>query len=148
MNTENKLKEYTDLMSDIYKNIWNYSDQELSDKLKLAYLKVPSNMDINDVKLNKILKIRVKKYCENNNIEMEEYNGCLPFRSYKIPVGGLSRKDAEQQIHQLMSEYNQDIQLDDNLGTININGSSHIPQNKDYWFPNNDNKDYWFPVKK
>jgi hypothetical protein len=52
-----------------------------------------------------------------------------------VPVGGLSRQQAEQQIYQLMSEYHEDIQWDDELGTVKINGSSNIPHSKDFWFP-------------
>jgi hypothetical protein len=57
------------------------------------------------------------------------------YKKFVIPIGGLSRQQAEQQIYQLMSEYHEDIQWDDNLGTISINGSSHIPHSKDFWFP-------------
>ena len=56
-------------------------------------------------------------------------------KTFKIPIGDLSRQQAEQQIYQLMSEYHEDVQWDDNLGTVTINGNSHIPHSKDIWFP-------------
>jgi len=62
-------------------------------------------------------------------------NQAAVYKKFIIPVGGLSRAQAEQQIYQLMSEYHEDIQWDDNLGTISINGSSHIPHSKDIWLP-------------
>lgn len=62
-------------------------------------------------------------------------NQAAIYKKFVIPVGGLSRQQAEQQIYQLMSEYHEDIQWDDNLGTVSINGSSHIPHSKDFWFP-------------
>ena len=62
-------------------------------------------------------------------------NQAAVYKKFVIPVGGLSRQQAEQQIYQLMSEYHEDIQWDDNLGTVEINGSSHIPHSKDFWFP-------------
>jgi hypothetical protein len=34
-----------------------------------------------------------------------------------------------------MSEYHEDIQWEDDLGIVKINGSSNIPHSKDYWFP-------------
>jgi hypothetical protein len=57
------------------------------------------------------------------------------YKKFIVPVGGLSRQQAEQQIYQLMSEYHEDVQWDDNLGTVTINGSSNIPHSKDFWFP-------------
>lgn len=57
------------------------------------------------------------------------------YKKFIVPVGGLSRQQAEQQIYQLMSEYHEDVQWDDNLGTVTINGNSNIPHSKDFWFP-------------
>jgi len=34
-----------------------------------------------------------------------------------------------------MSEYHEDVQWDDTMGTVSINGSTNIPHSKDYWFP-------------
>lgn len=62
-------------------------------------------------------------------------NQAAIYKKFIIPVGGLSRQQAEQQIYQLMSEYHEEIQWDDNLGTVEINGSSHIPHSKDIWLP-------------
>ena len=57
------------------------------------------------------------------------------YKKFIIPIGGLSRTQAEQQINQLMSEYHEDVQWEDQLGTVKINGSSNIPHSKDFWFP-------------
>lgn len=137
MKLKNKLKEYNDLITIIYNNISNYNDQELSDKLKIAYSKIPYNMEINCVKINKILKKRVENYCEYNNIDISEYDECLPYRVFKIPVDGLLRQQDEQQNYQLMSKYHEKIQWDDNLGVIDFN---NISQNIE--------KEYWYPIKK
>lgn len=135
MNTENKLKEYSDLMSIIYANITTYSDEELNEKLNEAYSKIPYDMEVNDVMMNKIISERVDKYCKEHNIDKTEYDGCFGYKCFKIPIGGLSREESEKQIYQLMSEYHEYIQRDDNLGTIKINGNSQKPINKDYWIP-------------
>jgi hypothetical protein len=62
-------------------------------------------------------------------------NQAAVYKKFVIPVGGLSRQQAEQQIYQLMSEYHEEITWDDNLGTMSINGSSQMPHSKDFWFP-------------
>jgi capsid assembly protein Gp20 len=62
-------------------------------------------------------------------------NQAAVYKKFIIPVGGLSRQQAEQQIYQLMSEYHEDVQWDDNLGTMTINGSSEMPHSKDFWLP-------------
>lgn len=62
-------------------------------------------------------------------------NQAAVYKKFIIPIGGLSRNAAEQQIAQLMSEYHEDVQWEDDLGTVKINGSSNIPHSKDYWFP-------------
>jgi hypothetical protein len=56
-------------------------------------------------------------------------------RRYVIPVGGMTRKEAERQIVELMNTYNDDVKWDENNGELNINGNTQIPFQKDYWFP-------------
>jgi hypothetical protein len=62
-------------------------------------------------------------------------NQSAVYKKFVIPVGGLSRQQAEQQIYQLMSEYHEEVTWDDNLGIMSINGSSVMPHSKDFWFP-------------
>ena len=57
------------------------------------------------------------------------------YKKFVIPVGGLTRQQAEQQIYELMSEYHDDVQWDERMGTVSINGSTNIPFSKDFWFP-------------
>ena len=57
------------------------------------------------------------------------------YKKFVIPVGGLTRQQAEQQIYELMSEYHDDVQWDDRMGTVSINGQTNIPFSKDFWFP-------------
>lgn len=60
------------------------------------------------------------------------------YKKFIVPINGLSKQQAEQQIYELMSEYHEDVQWDDHLGTVNINGESNIPHSKDFWFPSSD----------
>lgn len=57
------------------------------------------------------------------------------YKKFVIPVGGLTRQQAEQQIYELMSEYHDDVQWDERMGTVSINGQTNIPFSKDFWFP-------------
>jgi len=66
---------------------------------------------------------------------MYNLNQASIYKKFVIPVNGLTRQQAEQQIQQLMSEYHEDIEWDDRTGVPYINGSTKIPHSKDYWFP-------------
>lgn len=99
------LTEYEYLIKIIMNNHTSYNDQELSDKLHEAYSKIPLYMDVHNPIIDEILRERVNKYCENNNIDITDYQGCLPFRYYKIPVDNITREEAEKKILELMSEY-------------------------------------------
>jgi hypothetical protein len=57
------------------------------------------------------------------------------YKKFTIPVGGLTRQQAEQQITELIAEYHDDVQWDERMGTVAINGSTNIPFSKDIWFP-------------
>lgn len=56
-------------------------------------------------------------------------------KKFVVPTNGLSRGMAEQQLSQLITDYKDEITFDDTFGTVQINGSPHIPYNKEYWFP-------------
>jgi Bacteriophage T4-like portal protein (Gp20) len=62
-------------------------------------------------------------------------NQAAIYKKFIIPTNGLSRQQAEQQIQQLMAEYHEDVQWDDQMGTVSINGSNDVPHSKDFWFP-------------
>lgn len=65
-------------------------------------------------------------------------NQAAIYKKFIIPTNGLSRQMAEQQIVQLMTEYHEDVQWDDRMGTVSINGSNDVPHSKDFWFPSGD----------
>jgi len=65
-------------------------------------------------------------------------NQAAIYKKFIIPTNGLTRQQAEQQIYELMSEYHEDVQWDDTMGTVSINGATDIPHSKDFWFPNSD----------
>jgi len=60
------------------------------------------------------------------------------YQKFTIPTKGLSRQKAEEQIGQLIANYSEHVEWDDSLGTLLINGSKHLPYNKQLWFPDGD----------
>lgn len=60
------------------------------------------------------------------------------YQKFTIPVKGLGRQRAEEQIGQLIHDYSEEVEWDDSLGTLMINGSKHLPYNKQIWFPDGD----------
>ena len=57
------------------------------------------------------------------------------YQKFTVPIQGLSRQRAEEQISQMIADYSEEIEWDDMLGTVQINGSKHLPYNKQVWFP-------------
>lgn len=64
------------------------------------------------------------------------------YQKFTIPIKGLSKTKAEEQISQLIENYSEHVDWDDTLGTIKINGSKNIPYSKQYWFPESDQGKY------
>jgi hypothetical protein len=103
---------------------------------QIIYISYGNNQDYGEVSYVEPL---IRPYNQVKLIEQTKLlyniNQAAVYKKFVIPVGGLSRQQAEQQIYQLMSEYHEEVTWDDNLGTISINGSSHIPHSKDIWLP-------------
>ena len=77
------------------------------------------------------------KILEQTRIMFNIINATL-YQKFTIPVKGLSKQKAEEQIGQLIANYSEHIEWDDSLGTLTINGSKHLPFNKQVWFPEGD----------
>ena len=60
------------------------------------------------------------------------------YQKFTIPIKGMSRQRAEEQIGQLIHDYSEEVEWDESLGTMTINGSKHLPYNKQVWFPEGD----------
>jgi len=70
------------------------------------------------------------------------------YKKFIIPVDGLSRQQAEQQIYELMSDYHEDVQWDEHLGLVSMGGSTNIPHSKDFWFPSSAGQSPTFDIVK
>jgi hypothetical protein len=73
-----------------------------------------------------------------NSLLMASVNNATTYQKITIPVKGLSKTRAEEQIGQIIANYSERIELDDTLGTLTINGEKNIPYSKQYWFPDTD----------
>lgn len=60
------------------------------------------------------------------------------YQKFVIPIKGLPKHRAEEQIGQLIQDYAEEVEWDDYLGTVQINGKKHLPYNKQVWFPEGD----------
>ncbi len=79
---ENYYKEMSDLVSKAYE----MSDEELGQKCKELFSKIPSNISVHSASLDRLLAKRVSKYCMINKIPVTEYKGPLPYRQFKIQI--------------------------------------------------------------
>lgn len=77
------------------------------------------------------------KILEQTRIMYNVINATI-YQKFTIPIKGLSRQRAEEQIGQLIQDYSEEVEWDDSLGTLSINGSKHLPYNKQIWFPEGD----------
>lgn len=77
------------------------------------------------------------KILEQTRIMFNIVNATI-YQKFTIPIKGLSRQKAEEQIGQLIHDYSEEVEWDDSLGTLSINGAKHLPYNKQIWFPEGD----------
>lgn len=77
------------------------------------------------------------KILEQTKIMFNIINATI-YQKFTIPIKGLPRQRAEEQIGQLIADYSEEIEWDDTLGTVSINGRKHLPYNKQIWFPEGD----------
>jgi hypothetical protein len=77
------------------------------------------------------------KILEQTKIMFNIINATL-YQKFTVPIKGLSRQRAEEQIGQLIQDYSEEVEWDDSLGSLRINGQKHLPYNKQFWFPEGD----------
>jgi hypothetical protein len=77
------------------------------------------------------------KILEQTKIMFNIINATL-YQKFTIPIKGLPRQRAEEQIGQLIADYSEEIEWDDSTGQVTINGRKHLPYNKQVWFPEGD----------
>lgn len=103
---------------------------------QIVYISYSNNNEYGDTSYveNLIRPFNQLKMIEQAKI-LYNINQASLYKKFIIPVDGLSRQQAEQQIYELMSDYHEDVQWDEHLGLVMMNGSTNIPHAKDFWFP-------------
>jgi hypothetical protein len=103
---------------------------------QIIYISYSSGLEYSETSYveNLIRPYNQLKLLEQTRIMFNIVNA-MSYKQFTIPVGGLSKHMAEEQISKLISNYKDEITWDDQMGTVQINGSPHIPYSKEYWFP-------------
>lgn len=57
------------------------------------------------------------------------------YQKFTVPIQGLSRQRAEEEVSKMIADYHEEVEWDDSIGTVEINGSKKLPYNKQVWFP-------------
>jgi hypothetical protein len=96
----------------------------------------------NDYSETSYLEGLIKPYNQLKILEqtriMWNVTNAMIWQKFTIPIKGLSRQRAEEQIGQLIHDYSEEVEWDETLGTLSINGSKHLHYNKQIWFPEGD----------
>ena len=77
------------------------------------------------------------KIIEQSKIMFNMANATV-YQKYVIPIKDLPRQRAEESVGKMIANYSEEVSWDDTMGTYEINGSKHIPYNKQLWFPEGD----------
>lgn len=103
---------------------------------QIIYISYSSGLEYSETSYveNLIRPYNQLKLLEQTRIMFNIVNA-MSYKQFTIPVGGLSKQMAEEQIAKLIANYKDEITWDDQMGTVQINGSPHIPYSKEYWFP-------------
>lgn len=103
---------------------------------QIIYISYSTGIDYSETSYveNLIRPYNQIKLLEQTRIMFNIVNA-MSYKQFTIPVGGLSKQLAEEQIAKLIANYKDEVTWDDSMGTVQINGSPHIPYSKEYWFP-------------
>ena len=106
---------------------------------QIIYISYSSQNDFSEVSYVEglIRPYNQLKILEQTRIMFNILNASI-YQVFTIPVKGMSRQKVEEQIGQLIADYSEEVEWDDSLGTIRMNGSKHLPYNKQLWFPEGD----------
>ena len=106
---------------------------------QIIYISYSSQNDFSEVSYVEglIRPYNQLKILEQTRIMFNILNASI-YQVFTIPVKGMSRQKVEEQIGQLIADYSEEVEWDDSLGTVRMNGSKHLPYNKQLWFPEGD----------
>jgi hypothetical protein len=85
---------WEEMMNFLVVNHKNFNDEQWAERFELACAEIPEGLEVTHAGCNKIISNRVHEYCNAKGIDVNEYDGPMPYRSYKIPVGSKSPAQA------------------------------------------------------
>jgi hypothetical protein len=103
---------------------------------QIIYISYSNNMEYMETSYveNLIRPYNQLKLLEQTKIMFNIIHASM-HKQFSIPVHGLPKAIAEQQVQQLIADYKDEVIFDERMGQVYINGSPHIPYSKEYWFP-------------
>jgi uncharacterized membrane protein len=78
------MEKWKEMMDFLVENNEKYTDEQWAERFELACKEIPADLEVTHEGSNKIITERVLRYCKDNNISLEEYNGPMPYRHFKI----------------------------------------------------------------
>jgi uncharacterized membrane protein len=78
------MEKWKHMMDFIVENNEKYTDEQWAERFELACKEIPLGMEVTHAGTNRIITERVLRYCKENNIALEDYDGPMPYRRFKI----------------------------------------------------------------
>jgi len=101
---------------------------------QIIYISYSSGADFAETSYveNLIRPYNQLKLLEQTRIMFNVMNAMVN-RMFTIPVAGMSRQMAEEQLSKIITEFKDEVSFNDEFGVVTINGSPHLQYNKDYF---------------
>lgn len=101
---------------------------------QVVYISYSSGSEFSETSYveNLIRPFNQLKLLEQTRIMFNVMNAMI-VRVFSIPVAGMSRNLAEEQLSKLIADYKDEVSFNEEFGVTTINGSPHIQYNKDIW---------------
>lgn len=61
-----------------------YTDEQWAERFNLACQEIPTGMEVTHAGCNKVIQNRVEKHCEEKGIDIKDYDGPMPYRSFNV----------------------------------------------------------------
>lgn len=86
MTTNKTIEQINEEINLVCANSHFCTDEEFSAKLKRVYRDVSPEYFINNEWASRLVSLRVKEFCEKRGINLEDYDGPLPYKQFKIKL--------------------------------------------------------------
>ena len=102
---------------------------------QIVYISYASGSEFSETSYveNLIRPYNQLKLLEQTRIMFNVLNAMVN-RVFTVPVGGMSRQIAEEQLSKIITEYSDEVSFNEEFGLVTMQGSPHLKYNKDFWF--------------